>query len=137
HQFPFKLSHRVSGRLVHQVEIIELTDAPDLPPEFDPPDGAQWMNWCADEQIPKRQKGPALLPIPQPPQFHAGAPPLAVVVYGVVGGEGGWENVTILKSEGEPVDSYFLKNLNRQTLQPPLCDGRPVESEEILEFEYP
>jgi hypothetical protein len=60
-----------------------------------------------------------------------------VQIYGIIGTDGAWHNLTVLKSEGEVVDSYFLKTMARAKYSPSTCDGAPVETEEIRDFDYP
>lgn len=135
-QFPHKLVQRNSARATGEVEIVEVIDAPPQTTSFDPPPDARWTRWCAHptpaHPVPNRN----LLPLMPPPQFRPGAPPLHVQVYGIIGIDGLWHNLTVLKSEGEAVDSYFLKTIARTKYSPSTCDGTPVETEEIRDFYY-
>jgi hypothetical protein len=136
HRFPYKLIQRNSGRATGEVEIVELTEAPSQTTSFDPPPDAHWIRWCAHpipaRAIPNQNQ---LLPGP-PPQIRHGAPPLHVQIYGIIGTDGAWHNLTVLKSEGEVVDSWVLRLMVRTKYSPATCDGTPVESEEIREFNY-
>jgi hypothetical protein len=137
HQFPHKLIHLSSGRTTGEVEIVELAEAPSQTTSFDPPPDARWIRWCAHPSpahaIPNRDQ----LPLTPPPQFRPGAPPLHVQIYGIIGTDGTWHNLTVLKSEGQVVDSYFIKTIARTKYSPSTCDGTPVETEEIRDFNYP
>jgi hypothetical protein len=113
HQFPHKLIQRTSGRTTGEVEIVELTEAPSQTTSFDPPLDAHWIRWCA-HPIPARAiPNWDQLRLKPPPQFRPGAPPLHVQIYGIIGTDGAWHNLTVLKSEGEVVDSYFLRTVDR------------------------
>jgi hypothetical protein len=134
-QFPHKLIQRDSGRATGEVEIVEVTDAPPQTTSFDPPPDARWTRWCAHPTPAHPILNRNLLPLMAlpPPGLH---PPLHVQVYGIIGTDGLWHNLTVLKSEAEAVDSYFLKTLARAKYSPATCDGKPVETEEIRDFYY-
>jgi hypothetical protein len=133
-QFPHKLIQRDSGRAKGEVEIVEVTDAPSQTTSFDPPPDARWTRWCAHPMPahPILNRNP--LPLMPSPQFRPGAPALHVQVYGIIGTAGLWHNLTVLKSERETVDSYFLKTIARTKYSPATCDGTPIETEEIRDF---
>lgn len=137
HQFPQTLSYRNSGILLEQVEILELTDAVPGTRDFDPPPDSHWIRWCAHPQLAKLDPNRNLLPLMPPPQFRPGAPRLHAAIYGIIGTDGVFHNLTVLESAGELVDSYFEKQLVRLRFTPAQCDGTPVETEEIPTFEYP
>lgn len=133
-QFPHKLIRRSSVRVTGEVEIDEVADTPPQTTGFDPPPYARWTRWCAHPNLAHPIPNRNLRPLVPPPQFRPGAPPLHVQVYGIIGIDGLWHNLTVLKSEGEAVDSYFLKAIARTRYSPALCDGTPVETEEIRDF---
>jgi len=137
HQFPQTLSYRNSGILREQIEILELTDAVSGTPDFDPPPDSHWIRWCAHPRRAKLNLNRNLLPLMPPPQFRAGAPRLHGAIYGIIGTDGLFHNLTVLESAGELVDSYFEQELVRLSFEPAQCDGTPVETEQILAFEYP
>jgi hypothetical protein len=132
-QFPRKLIHLNSGRTTGEVEIIGLAEAPSQTTSFDLPPDARWIRWCAHPSpahaIPNRDP----VPLAPPSQFRPGA---HVQIYGIIGTDGIWRNLTVLRSEGEVVDSYFLKTLAGTKYSPSTCDSTPVETEEIRDFEY-
>jgi hypothetical protein len=129
-QFPHKLIQRNSGRASGEVEILEVTDAPPQATSFDPPPDARWTRWCAHPTPahPILNRDPVLLT--PPPLFRSGA----LQIYGIIGTDGLWHNLTVLKSEGEAIDSYFLKSFAGTKYSPATCDGTPVETEEIRDF---
>ena len=135
-QFPHKVIQRNSGRVTGEVDILEVTDAVPQTTSFDPPPDARWTHWCAHPTPAHPILNRNQLPLMPPPQFRPGAPPLHVQIYGIIGTDGLWHNLTVLKSEGEAVDSYFLNAIARTKYSPSTCDGTPVETEEILDFRY-
>lgn len=137
HQFPRRITFRIFGKLLEQIQILELVDAPPGPADFEPPPDSHWIRWCAKPLRAKLIPNRNLLPLMPPPQFRAGTPPLHVAIYGVVGTDGLFHNLAVVESAGEPVDLYFEKELARHKFTPAQCDGTPVETEEIRTFDYP
>ena len=137
HQFPRKLMRLDSGRITGELDIVQLAEAPSQTTSFDPPPDARWIRWCAHPSPAHAIPNMNLLPLTPPPQFRPGAPPLDVQIYGIIGTDGTWHNLTVLKSEGQIVDSYFIKTMARTKYSPSMCDGTPVETEEIRDFNYP
>jgi hypothetical protein len=57
-------------------------------------------------------------------------------IYGIIATDDLWHNLTVLKSAGESVDSYFLNQLTTQKFRPAQCGNTPVEFENVLGIEY-
>jgi hypothetical protein len=136
HQFPRKLSFRNSSSLEARIEVLELVDADSHAAEFDPPADAHWIHWCPHPQPPKYTRTEDRLPLLPPPQFRAGGPAVHAQIYGIIATDGLWHNLTVLKSGGESVDSYFLKQLTAEKFTPAHCGDTPVEFENVLGLGY-
>jgi hypothetical protein len=137
HQFPRKFGYYESNVDRGEIQVLELTDAEPKTPEFDPPPDSHWIHRCPHPKFPKLIPNvEEVRPIP-PPQFRAGAPRLHAEIYGIIGTDGHWHNLTAVKSAGQAVDSYLMNVMQRTGYSPAQCDGIPVEYEYVLGFDYP
>jgi len=57
-----------------------------------------------------------------------------VVIYGIMGPDGQWHNVTVVKSGGKEVDSFWTSVMVSQGFTPAMCGTEPVMREVVQEF---
>jgi hypothetical protein len=138
HQVPRIVSQRVWNIVKYKIQVQELADTTLDESDFDPPSDAQWIRWCPHPDPPKPKFSHRIIPISAfPPQLRTGGPPSDVVIYGIIGTDGQWHNLAPVKSAGKIVDSFWIRELLRENFSPAHCGEAPVESEGIMEFEYP
>jgi len=136
-QFPRTLRRFESNVLRVQVQVQEWIEATYGEADFAPPDDSHWIRWCPHGEPPKLQS-PLMVTNPSfPPQLRTGGPSSRVVINGIIGIDGQWHNVEAVKSAGSMVDSFWISQMHRQRFTPAKCGETPVESEMMIEFDYP
>lgn len=132
HQFPRTLVEFKKNQTLIRVQVQELTEAGPLSSSsFTPPTTARWMHWCADPLPPKLQDPQKIIPI----HGTLGRDVLEanVRIYGIIGTDGLWHNLAVVKSGGKEVDSYLMKVYSEQRFSPATCAGNAVEFEMVVE----
>lgn len=136
HKFPRTLVELDSNRPLIQVELEELADAAGEASSFVPPPDAHWLHWCKDPE-PAKPVGDWLrtgIPIPQSLRTDLRK---HVDIYGIIGTDGQWHNLTVVKSAGKEVDSYWLKAMAIQRFLPATCGDTAIAEESVTEFYLP
>jgi hypothetical protein len=136
-QFPRTLRRFESNVLKDQVQVQEWTEATFGEADFVPPDDSHWIRWCSNVTPPRLETAMLMTDLSFPPQLRAGGPTSRVVINGIIGTDGQWHNVEIVKSAGSMVDSFWISQMHRQRFTPAECSGTPVEYEMMIEFDYP
>jgi len=142
-QFPRTLRRLESNVLKVQVQVQEWVEATYGEADFVPPDDSHWIRWCPNAMPPRLEspllqaRSPAGISASFPPQLRTGGPTSRVVIDGIVGTDGMWHNLDVVKSEGKTVDEFWLDQMHRQKFTPARCGETPVEAEMMIEFDYP
>jgi hypothetical protein len=135
HQFPRILTERKLGRPFLEVQVLELSAASLNQNSFAPPADAPSFRWCANPTPAKFLPDNAVIPIPWP--LRNGALDRSVVIYGIMGTDSQWHNVTAVKSGGKEVDSYWTRLVAREHFTPAMCGNEPVMQESVQQFGAP
>jgi hypothetical protein len=135
HNFPRTIIKTIGKRDFLKVHVLELTEAPSIETaQVTHSPNALWFHWCSDADPPKYQRTP--MPRPARPNLSL-LRKKDVAIYGVIGPDGRWHNLKVLKSGGPEVDTYWLNVLARQLYFPANCGGKPVETEIVRELGMP
>lgn len=131
-EFPRTLIERSNHKPLVTVEVQELTEVSPLPTDLlVPAAGARWMPWCPDPK-PMASKGP-LRRVP-PLILDSARSDHTVDIYGIIGPDGRWHNLTVVRSGGRDLDPYFLAVLSAQRFTPAMCPDGPMDIENVVEF---
>lgn len=136
HRFPYTLVEFSSNKPLFQLQVQELTEVTLNPSSFVVPSNAHWLDWCPH---PLRARDTAdsqkLYPIPWP--LRNGALAQTAVIYGIIGTDGRWHNLAVVKSAGKEADSYWMDILRHQQFLPARCGDRVIEQESAMDFHFP
>jgi hypothetical protein len=137
HQYPRTLIEFDSNKPLIQVQVQELTEATLDVSSLLPPQEARWLPWCPhpDPARPVDVDLWKVTPIPWP--LRGGALEHPVAIYGVIGTDGQWHNLAVVKSAGKEVDSYWMNQMLQGRFSPAKCGDVPVEQESVMEFHLP
>lgn len=128
HQFPRTLARLESNRPLIQVQVQELKDVTIADTPLVPAPDARWYAWCPHPEHIKALDQPELYPIPWP-----GALDRPVAIYGVVGVDGKWHNLAVVKSGGREADEYWMTVAHHERFSPARCGEVPVLQEFVME----
>jgi hypothetical protein len=132
HQFPRLLAEFDSNKQLIQVQVQELSEATIGDSAIAPSAEARWYPWCPHPKSMSSLDQGKVFPIPWP--LRQGALQRPVAIYGVVGPDGKWHNLTVVKSGGKEVDEYYLDVMRQQRFSPARCQEIPVMNELVMEF---
>jgi hypothetical protein len=135
HQFPRSLSEFESNKTVVQVLVQGIEDATFDAASLVPQSDAPWMNWCRQPEDAKAEPDGRVHDIPWP--LRNGALQRPVAIYGIIGTDGQWHNLAVVKSADKEVDSYWMNEMRQQHFSPAKCGDRPVLQESVIEFRLP
>lgn len=134
HQFPRTLTEFDSNKPLIQVQVQELTDATiDESPSTPSPD-AHWFHWCLRPEPATLLDAGKVRPNPWP--VGNGALKSPVDIYGVIGTDGKWHNLAVVKSAGKRVDSFWMDRILQERFSPAKCGEVLVEQESVMEFQW-
>jgi hypothetical protein len=132
HHFPRFLAAFRSKKPVMEVHVTGLISASFPESSFVPPVGAGWMHWCPDLIDAKPAMAiDVVMPFPPPAQKNP------VVIDGIIGTDGKWQNLVVVKSGGREADAFWLDMVRREHFQPARCGNTPVEQEMMNELRLP
>jgi hypothetical protein len=119
--------------LMLQVEIAGVFDAPPESKWITPPPEATVRDWCAAMRPPRLSDAieNAALPDPNAP-VQQPAQIVGAIVYGVIGKDGSWQDLSVLESSDFKAAYAMLEKLRPYLNQPAGCHGAAVESETIF-----
>jgi hypothetical protein len=132
HQFPRLLAEFDSNKRLIQVQVQELAEVTIGDSTIAPSSEARWYLWCPHPKSMSSLDQAKVFPIPWP--LRQGALERPVAIYGVVGTDGKWHNLTVVKSGGKEVDEYWLDVMRQQRFSPARCQEIPVLNELVREF---
>lgn len=133
HQFPRILVEQKLGKPFIEIQVQELVAASFGQDSFTPPSDALSIRWCPDP-VPPRILPDSGTNIPQPLRDSLKR---HVVIYGVMGADGKWHNVVVVKSGGREADSFWTSVLLREQFSPAMCGSEAVVQEVVREFFLP
>lgn len=136
--FPRSLRLFEGKKLLIEARVDELSGgAPDAA-TFAPPANAAWRPWCADMTPPHPIGGgqSSFIPV-QPGRVSLGALSGAVLVYGVLGIDGRWRELTPIERKGGDFVQVMVDLMGRRQYQPATCGGKPVELELVVRSAFP
>jgi len=131
YQFPRVLIAQRLGKALLEVQVQELISTSFTQDSFAPPDGPSFR-WCPNPTPVKMKSGEGYLSIPWPLRGEPIRRPVAI--YGIMGPDGQWHNVTVVKSGGKEVDSFWTSFMISQGFTPAMCGTEPVMQEIVEEF---
>jgi hypothetical protein len=129
HQFPRILTEFDSNKTLTEVQVQELTEASIDDSNLVPSPEARWYLWCPH---PEPMRWLDLGKVYPGPPLRTGAPNHPVVIYGVVGTDGKWHNLTVVKSGGKEVDEYWMNVMRQERFSPARCGEVPVLQEFVM-----
>jgi hypothetical protein len=136
HQFPRLLMGTSADNQSIRMQVQELATAAYKSDVFVPPPDAPFVGWCpnATPAKPVQQSGTVNIPWP----LRTG-PALKkhVVVYGMIGTDGLWHNLTVVKSAGTEADAFWTSVLLHERYSPAMCGSGPVVQESVRELFMP
>ncbi|HKM66794.1 MAG TPA: hypothetical protein VJX70_06475 [Candidatus Acidoferrum sp.] len=136
HQFPRVQVVTSVNNLSIRMQVQELVAAAYKPDVFVPPPDAPFVQWCPNVTAakPLQQSGTVMIPWP----LRTG-PALKkhVVVCGIIGTDGQWRNLTVVKSAGKEADAFWTSVLLHERYSPAMCGSGPVVQESVRELFMP
>lgn len=138
HLFPRLLIETRSNQMSIRVQVQELTGANYKPETFAPPPDAPYIRWCpnAVPAKPLHQRDSVFIPIPWPLR-NGTALKKHAVFYGIIGTDGVWQNLTVVKSAGREADDFWRGTLVRERFTPAMCGNEAVVEEMVQELFMP
>jgi len=134
HKFPRTLTEFVaSNKTLAQVRLEELAEATFDSSAFLPPQGASVLRWCPQPEPARLMDRGDVRPMPA--QLRELAQHV-VAVYGIIGTDGRWHDLAVVKSAGQQLDSYWMTQKLQERYSPANCGGVPVEQESVQELHY-
>jgi hypothetical protein len=135
HQYPHTLTQFNSKMPLIQVQVQELIEVIHDTALLVPRQNANWFHWCPHPVPANPLDAGKVHPIPWPLRDDALKRP--VTIYGFIGTDGIWHNLTVVKTAGEEVDSYWMDVMLQEHFSPARCGEAPVEQESVSEFYLP
>ncbi|MBZ5539573.1 MAG: hypothetical protein LAN61_03520 [Acidobacteriia bacterium] len=133
-QFPRTLAEFILNRPLVQVQVQKLEQAAFDASFFIPPKDATVLRWCPHPEPAKLEDLGALSLLPS--QLRDAAHQHVAAIYGIIGIDGRWHDLAVVKSAGKEVDSYWMDQMLQQRYTPAKCAGVPVEQESVKEHHY-
>jgi hypothetical protein len=135
HQFPRLLTEFDSSKTLIEVQVQELTEATIDESTFIPSPDSHWFHWCPHPEHATSLEPGKALSIPWP--LRDGALKHPVDIYGIIGTDGKWHNLTVVKSAGKEADSYWMNEMLQERFSPARCGEVPIEQESVIENKLP
>jgi hypothetical protein len=130
-EIPGVVTQLDSGKPFVGVEVKELAVTSVRDSALVPPKDAFPLPWCPNPRPAAIQGlyGGEWLPTMNPPKR-------GFAVYGIIGIEGKWHNLTVVRSSGESdvEDRYLHHSIGRQFYYPATCGKEKVVEEQVIEF---
>ena len=127
HKFPRLLREELAGVPTLRVEVQSLAEMNPDANSISPPQDSRWLPWCPDA-VPARLLNPTSAFI-VPPSF---GPVQPGAIYGIIGPDGRWHNISVVKSAGKDMDAYMLKLLSEERYTPAMCGSVAIPEERVI-----
>ena len=134
HQYPRTLVEFDSNKPLSQVQVEDLTEANFDASTFIPSADALWLHWCPHPEGARLLEPETNKTYPFPSNLPFRTMEQHVVIYGIIGGDGRWHNLAVVKSAGKEMDEYWLNMVLQQRYSPAKCGEVPIEEESVMEF---
>jgi hypothetical protein len=133
HQFPHTLTMYRSDQTKIKVRVEELAEAKFEPSVLIPPPNAQSVSWCAH---PQRARPTGLFELNSFNRPTRGLRASPVAIYGIIGGDGKWHDLAVVRAAGNVTDSstFWMNQLLQERFIPAKCGDNPVQQEAVIEF---
>ncbi len=133
YQFPRTLVAYRSGKVESKVRVEKLEESITDPSLLVALPNARVFSWCPHPQRAKPKGLEELNSFIRPIRGLSASP---VAFYGVIGTDGKWHDLTVVRSAGKGTDSYsYWQNLLlEQNFTPARCGDTPIEQESVLDL---
>jgi hypothetical protein len=134
HWYPRTIRVFSGSEQLLRVEIENVFDAPAESSWIVPPEGAVSRDWCADMRPARISDAIANATLPDPiaPLPSNATQIVGAIVYGLMGKDGNWLDLSVLESPDFKAAYQMLDNVRQVQNQPATCHGTPVDSELIF-----
>jgi hypothetical protein len=102
-----------------------------------PPPDATEREWCADMRPARLSDAIENAALPDLSFPGEPTPIIGAIVYGVIGKDGYWSDLSVLESSDFKAAFLMLEKLRSFRNQPATCRGTPVQSETIFRISPP
>jgi hypothetical protein len=130
--YPRKIQAFNGTQLVLRVEISSVNNAPPESKWIGPPPEATQREWCPDMQPARLSEAIETAVLPDPNAPPGTTPLVGAIVYGIIGKDGSWLDLSVLESPDFKAAYEMLERLRQARNLPATCRGVPVESETIF-----
>ena len=137
HWYPRSIKGLSGTETVMQIEIANVASAPPEAKWIAPPTEATQREWCADMRPAQLSDAIETAALPDPNAPAGAAPIIGAIVYGVIGKDGFWSDLSVLESSDFKAAFLMLDKLSAFRNQPATCRGTPVQSETIFRISPP
>lgn len=135
HQFPRTLTVYRSNKTETKVRVEELAEATVDPSFLVSPPNAQLFSWCPHPQRARPMGSYELNSFIRPTRGLLASP---VAFYGIIGQDGKWHDLTVVRSAGKVTDSatFWMNQLLQESFIPAKCGDNPVQQESVIEIRW-
>ena len=137
HWYPRTIKGISGTEAVMQIEIANVASAPPDAKWIAPPAEATQREWCADMRPARLSDAIETAALPDPNAPAGATPIIGAIVYGVIGKDGYWSDLSVLESSDFKAAFLMLDKLSAFRNQPATCRGVPVQSETIFRISPP
>lgn len=137
HWYPRTIRAFSGAELVLRAEIANVFDAPPDSKWITPPAEATPHDWCADMRTAGLSLAIENAALPDPNAPSDTTPIIGAIVYGVIGKDGSWTDLSVLESPDFKAAYEMLEKLRTFRNRPATCHGTPVESETVFRISPP
>jgi hypothetical protein len=137
HWYPRTIKGISGTEAVMQIEIASVSGAPPEAKWIAPPPDATQREWCADMKPARLSDAIENAALPDLSFPGEPTPIIGAIVYGVIGKDGYWSDLSVLESSDFKAAFLMLDKLSSFRNQPATCRGTPVQSETIFRISPP
>jgi hypothetical protein len=137
HLYPRSIRAYSDTELVMRAEIANVSGAPPAANWITPPAEAASRDWCPDMRAGILSVAIENAARPDPNAPPGSTPIIGAIVYGVIGKDGSWLDLSVLESPDFKAAYAMLEKLQPFRNQPATCRGTPVESESVFRISAP
>lgn len=138
HLYPRTIRAFSGSEPLLRIEIAIITPAPPDSKWLAPPEGSASRDWCANMRPAQLSDAIQNATLPDPITPVTGTTQIVgAIVYGLIGKEGSWLDLSVLESSDFKAAYQMLDNQRQFRNQPATCHGTPVESDTIFRIMPP